>query len=73
MTHNTDYRTVPWVAVRPEHPENPDAGWTVWTRELPVNMRVAWVGALPDSEAIAHHLADSHNATLPPNDSSGAP
>lgn len=63
------YRNVPWVAVQPEHPDNPEAGWTVWTRGLDVNHRVAWIGNLdgqggPSSEEIAHYVADSHNAQL---------
>lgn len=60
------FRDVPWVAVQPEHPDNPEAGWTVWTRGLAVNHRVAWIGNLdgqvgPSSEEIANYLADNHN------------
>jgi hypothetical protein len=49
--------TINYVAVRPENPSHPEAGWTVWTRGLETNYRMCWVGNLPDSERIASHIA----------------
>lgn len=58
------YRDVPWVAVQPEHPDNVEAGWTVWTRGLEHNHRIAWIGNLPESELIARYIAVCHNEII---------
>jgi hypothetical protein len=46
-----------WKAVPPQT-DSLSAGWTVWTYG---GIRVAWIGNLPNSQAIAEYLCRSHN------------
>lgn len=53
-----------WVVVAPENPDRSGAGWTIWTRGLSPNARVAWQAQFPGTEAVFDHIVAAHNACV---------
>jgi hypothetical protein len=58
VTARADYLDQVWIVRTPDS-DAPDAGYTVWARDE--GIRICWVGNLPDSEAIANAICESHN------------